>query len=158
MTRVNEGSPVRSGLVRVSNRRVDLDEASHYPRSGMIPKAESPMTMCFLGFDASCGSCADIATEVDTIAAGRIQIFSLQLSCILHPASCRHRMAIDGNRGMGNRTESVPASDRIDGFRPQAGSRATCLSFLRSSMPAFSIRKRSGCSPPRPHASRSDPA
>ena len=99
-----------SGLIRVLNRRNDLDEAAYNPKAGMIPEAESPMTMWFLGFDASCGSCADLATEVDTIAEGRIQIISLH-----HPAAREWRAT-----ALAPDAPWAPTLFRIEGQRIQA--------------------------------------
>lgn len=77
---------IMSVLLRVLDRHL----ASDAMRDGDgLPAFDREAAMWFLGFDASCGTCSELATEVDRIAEGRIQVISLH-----HPAAVEWRSRV----------------------------------------------------------------
>lgn len=77
---------IMSVLLRVLDRRHEGLEDSP---DAMPPTFDPSAAMGGLGFDASCGTCSELATEVDRIADGRVQVI-----CLHHPAAIEWRSRV----------------------------------------------------------------
>lgn len=77
---------IMSVLLRVLDRRHEGLEDSP---DAMPPTFDPSAAMWGLGFDASCGTCSELAMEVDRIADGRVQVIGLH-----HPAAIEWRSRV----------------------------------------------------------------